>query len=226
MPGSDPTSSATTPVTEKVRPESWACDPISPRSQGVISTSGQTSGSSTDDKKIKHRPSLSKFTFPARLSEPPPVRPEFFSYSVNGNSIGPVSPTSRPTSKQVVAAEVGPTEVGLGLSADSEAESLPRPASTGDLGGESGGDIQFRHPFRRPSVRTLYSSSLVQTSRFAADPGYGSRKASMVNPEDYRPGMSSNNNTGKAVAAGFEPPLPSDVTSVSILRAFPTHFNI
>lgn len=38
----------------------------------------------------------------------------------------------------------------------------------------------------------------------------------MVNPEDYRPGMSGGGNTGKAMAAGFEPPLPSDVTSVSL----------
>lgn len=217
MPGSDPTSSVTTPVMEKARPESWACDPISPRSQAVTASSHQATGFSSDDKKVKHRPSLSKFTFPARLSEPPPVRPEFFSYSVNGQSNGPVSPTSRPTSRQVAGAtEVGPTDVGLGLSAEAEGEMLPRPASTGDLGGESGGDIQFRHPFKRPSVRTLYSSSLVQNSRFAADPGYGSRKASMVNPEDYRPGMSSNTNTGKAIAAGFEPPLPSDVTSVRL----------
>lgn len=213
MPGSDPINSVTTPVMDKTRPESWACDAVSPHSQFQ---SGSGTQSADQDKKVKHRPSLSKFTFPARLSEPPPVRPDFFSYSVTGknnnnNSNDPVSPTSRPASRQPT--ELGPTEVGLGLS---EEETLPRPASTGDLGGESGGDIQFRHPFRRPSVRTLYSSSLVQTSRFAADPGYGSRKASMVNPEDYRPGMSSGTNTGKAVAAGFEPPLPSDVTSVSI----------
>lgn len=193
---------------DKARPESWACDPMSPRSRETSVSHSLHSGST--EKKVKHRPSLSKFSFPARLSEPPPVRPEFFSQPFDNNPNDPVSPNSRPTSRQ--ALELGPNEVGLGLS---EGDMLPRPASTGDLAGENGGEIQFRTPFRRPSVRTLYSSGLVQTSRFAANPGYGSRKASMVNPEDYKPGMSSNGHTGKAVAAGFEPPLPSDITSVS-----------
>lgn len=217
MSGSDPTSAVITPVTEQqsTRPESWACDPVSPRSR-ISSMTGEPIDATphSEEKKVKHRPSLSKFTFPARLSEPPPIRPDFFKYSVSGTANQSneaetnqeLSPGSRPTSRQTV--EVGPTDVGLGL----QEEEMPRPASTGDLGG----DIQFRHPFRRPSVRTLYSSSLVQTSRFAADPGYGSRKASMVNPEDYKPGMSGGGNTGKAMTAGFEPPLPSDVTSVSL----------
>lgn len=211
MPASDPTSTASTPLQDRTpsqqqRPESWACDPVSPRSRVASLTEDANSSAphAQGDKKVKHRPSLSKFTFPARLSEPPPIRPDFFNYSVGGNE--PVSPTSRPASRQ--NAEVGPTEVGLGL----QDEDMPRPASTGDLGG----DIQFRHPFKRPSVRTLYSSALVQTSRFAADPGYGSRKASMVNPEDYRPGMAGGVNPGKAMTAGFEPPNASDITTVSI----------
>jgi hypothetical protein len=174
-------------------------------------------------KKPKHRPSLSKFTFPARQSAPTTptsakrtststttTPTNFFNYNgMMGDS--PLSPTSVPRAL-IEEEELGPTDIGLGLS---EEDMLPRPASTGDLSGELGGEIQFKAPFRRPSVRTLYSSALVQSSRFAADPGYGSRKQSMVNPEDYRPGMSGGVGAGKAMTAGFDaPPLP-DVTSVS-----------
>lgn len=195
-------------------------DPVSPRSGHFPRLSfGQTSAAPIPEEEEKarssnrnsdpysHRPSLSRFTFPARQSWPNAAaagrRPSEFNsgnsifgnnaYNINNNSNGGAN--------------------GIDDSVGLAPEDVPqRPSSTGDIGG----DIQFRAPappVHRPSVRTLYSNNAVPGSTFSASPAYASRKQSLVNPEDYRPGLPSGSNGGRAMTAGFEQSVP-DVTSV------------
>ena len=88
------------------------------------------------------------------------------------------------------------------------------------------GDIQFRSAPTTPTegrVRTLYSGTgpspppLRSPTYMASEAG---RRKSLVNPEDYLPGLPASANAGRALAAGFDPVLPykpsvSGVASIS-----------
>ena len=105
------------------------------------------------------------------------------------------------------------------------------------------GEIAFRSPFTRTSVRTLYTPgsgrpmstsdrfrrrpespgfpfpqdnlptvpSPIRTTVTAHQIGIDSRRGSLVNPEDYMPGLPSGMTGGKAMAAGFDPVRPHKV---------------
>ena len=99
--------------------------------------------------------------------------------------------------------------------------------------------IQFRSPLSKQSSRVLYDAqshvvasptrtyipgssyfdsrrrSSASTASWVHTPASDARRPSLVNPEDYLPGLPASANAGKAMAAGFEPNRPAALVSLT-----------